>query len=451
MTERYENNTQLLADPELYTDIVQPEVEAAILKIHRDCNIRCYPTDPEEPDTTQPVLLPMVPEQAGTECYMYKHDTDRSQPKIMSMQVIDAVAQRLGEDAHKRQSPQKIVIFHGGEPLLAPPEFFDEATERLKRYLPEDTALLTKIETNATRLNDAYLKVFKKHNTRVGISLDGDRDGNSGRVYANGRETFDGVMEAVERINQPYYRHLFAGFLAVMNTDADPLKTYDFFRDMLVPDGMPRADRRNPTIDFLPPLGGHGADYPYENDAHRASKPYAHWIAPITRRWLEQDTSLFNLRLAQGIIDKMRGRPGSLDALGNDMRNQIVVKTNGVCQLTDTLLYAGHGITDLAVSVRSHTFEQISEAATRRLQQLGALTLPTVCAEVCPKQTSSVCGGGNIPNRFKDGKFDQPSSLCGDLSMMIADIRGSAVALSEDARHDTALAAYFQYLNIATS
>lgn len=382
---------------------------------------------------------------------MYKHDTDRTQPKLMSMQTVEAVGQRLGEDARKRHSRRKIVVWHGGEPLLAPPDFFDEATERIKKHLPEDTELLTKIETNATLLSDPHLKVFKKHNTRVGISLDGDSETNAGRVYANGRETFDSVMEAVGRINQPYYRHLFAGFLAVMNTDADPMKTYDFFRGMLVPDDLPRADRRNPTIDFLPPLGGHGPDYPYESEEHRASKPYAHWLAPITRRWLEQDTDLFNLRLAQGVIDKMRGRPESLDALGNDMRGQIVVKTNGVCQLTDTLLYAGQGITDLAVSVHSHTFEQIGEAATRRLHQLGALVLPQVCAEVCPKQTSSVCGGGNIPNRFKDGKFDQPSSLCGDLSMIIADVRGAAVALTEDARHDRALAAYFQHMNMVTT
>lgn len=447
MTERFESNVQLLEQEQPQVESHIPEIEAVILKVHRDCNFRCYPIEAEDVKEG----LPIVSEQGGTECYMYKHDTDRTQPKMMSMQTIDAVARQLGDDARRHGSYQKVVIWHGGESLLAPPDFFDEATQRLRHYMPEDTELLTKIETNGTRLDDSYLKVFKKHNTRVGISLDGDREANAGRVYVNGRETFDSVMEAVDRINQPYYRHLFAGFLAVMNTDADPIKTYDFFRAMLTPDGKPRADGRNPTIDFLPPLGGHSQDYPYESEAHRASKPYAHWLAPITRRWLEQDTGLFNLRLTQGIIDKMRGRPGSLDALGNDMRGQIVVKTNGVCQLTDTLLYAGQGITDLAVSVHSHSFEQIGEAATRRLQQLGALTLPQVCAEVCPKQTSSVCGGGNIPNRFKDGKFDQPSSLCGDLSMMIADVRGAAVALTEDARHDRALATYFQHMNIATT
>ena len=423
--------------------LLDREIIAAILKVNSRCNIRCYPTNEAVVDDHG-----AVSEKTGTDCYMYKEDTTyRTAEKQMTLQTVDRIGQRLGEDAERRQSHRKVVIFHGGEPLLAPPEFFSEAIAKLGSYLPEYTELVTTIETNGTLLTSEHLEVFREANTRVGISLDGDRDANKGRVYANGRETFDEVMAAVELINQPRYRHLFGGCLAVLNLEADPLQTYDFFKRLLVPDNLPRANRKNPSLDFLMPLGGWGDDSPYESEVQRLSRPYATWMAPIHKRWLERDRGLLRLRSTQTILNKIQRIQDNHDAFGGDGRSQVVINTNGTYALTDTMLYGGDGVTSLAASVYSHSFERAEAIMARRLTKLGAAVVPKICREVCPKETSEICGGGNIPNREYQGSYDNPSSLCGDLSRTIADVRGYAVAYTYAKRHDDAVEPFL--VNIA--
>lgn len=413
------------------TDLSRPEIRNVIVKVHLGCNIACYPTHDQGTDAADDSI-----EQTGTECYMYKQDINSRQGGApMTLETFDKLAQRIGEDARRRNSDYKGVTFHGGEPLLASLDFYQEAVPMLLHYLPETTELRTTIQTNGTLLTEQHLKIFEKYNTVVGISLDGDETANQGRVYRNGKPTFDKVMAAIEMINQPAYRHLFGGCLAVTNLEADPLETYEFFKKLLVPDGEPRPNGRNPTLDFLLPLGGWGPDSPYQDEEHRLARPLAAWVRPIHQRWIERDRYLLNLRNPQTIINKLRGVADNRDAFGGSGRNQMVVNPNGTLGLTDTLSFADAGVTSLAASVYRHSFADAEVMIERRLGKLGALVMPEICRTICSPETAAVCGGGNIPNRHYEGQFDQPSALCGDLAAMIADVRGIAVSYTLTSQH----------------
>lgn len=409
------------------------EVSTIIAKVVGGCNLACYPD--ENDDST---------------CYMYHKDVAYLQrPNLMTLDTVAKIGERLVEDVTAReQSPdeaRRLFLFHGGEPLLRTPQFFHEALATLTDITADRIPhLRTAVQTNGTRLNEEYLDVFVEFNTGVGISLDGDRAANAGRVYKNGTESFDDALRGIECINQPYYRHLFDGIIGVANPDSDPNEVYDFYRGLLVPDdefvgrGQHGGEDRLPTLDLLTPLGDH-SDPPYKNDAHRLQRPFARWMQEIDRRWVEDDMEVFRLRSTQVLLNKIAGRPSNLDSFGGNSRNQIVVQTNGVYALTDTLLSAEGGITDLPASVYRQNLEQASRLADRRLDQLGALSISDTCATQCPSHISDICGGGTISARYdarSERPFENPAVTCYDLADRISNVKGLAVAVSLRRAHE---------------
>jgi uncharacterized protein len=413
-------------------DLALREVGTLILKIHTSCQLRCYPGEDSNGVET-------------TDCYMYKKDTEHlARPKVMSLDTAAAAAEQLGKDARKHHSPRKKVTAHGGEATLAKPEHLEQIFQIFADAMPEYTVLETSIETNGIKLgkDPAYLEVFRRFGTRVGISLDGDEEGNGARVYHNGRTSFDDTMAGIEAVSEPRYRHLFGGILAVLNPDAPNMHTYNFLKEILAPDGQrlskTTVGNRPPVLEFLLPVQNY-VDSPYRSEEHRQSKPYAGWLNPILQQWMLHDRELFTLRTPQLIIDKMAGREVNHDAFGGDGLGQMVINTNGTYALTDTMLYAGDGITTLPISVYRHGIDQASALAYQKLKKLGALGTPTICANDCPKEIGALCGGGNIPSRFTgDGEhpFDNPSVLCGDLGQIVATVRGLAATIGSDRRRD---------------
>lgn len=54
-------------------------------------------------------------------CYIYEHNDQswRDQPRLMSVETEDRMVERLGEYVDAQGLKRILVVFHGGEPLLA--------------------------------------------------------------------------------------------------------------------------------------------------------------------------------------------------------------------------------------------------------------------------------------------------------------------------------------------
>lgn len=88
------------------------------------------------------------------------------------------------------------IIFHGGEPLIIKGEIYELLIKKILQVIPNATF---SIQTNATLLSQKHISVFKKYNVSVGISLDGyNSELNYCRVYRNGKNTFEDVMEKMK-------------------------------------------------------------------------------------------------------------------------------------------------------------------------------------------------------------------------------------------------------------
>src|ERR1039457_2855759 len=101
-----------------------------ILKLHGRCNLSC------------------------TYCYVYEM-ADQSweqKPKIISVETVHRVAERIAEHAMAHRLAGIEVILHGGEPLLCGGPFIDDVVSCLRTTLPAETTLSVRLQTNGTLL-----------------------------------------------------------------------------------------------------------------------------------------------------------------------------------------------------------------------------------------------------------------------------------------------------------
>lgn len=88
------------------------------------------------------------------------------------------------------------IIFHGGEPLLAPFPVWEALFDEIDKSLG-DYPLSLNLQSNLWQLDDAFLTLFKKYNVSLGTSLDGPQelcDINRGTGYYN--KTYGALKKA---------------------------------------------------------------------------------------------------------------------------------------------------------------------------------------------------------------------------------------------------------------
>src|SRR5262249_44243198 len=216
-----------------------------ILKIHSRCNLAC------------------------DYCYMYElaDQSWRGRPFVMSRDTIRAAASRIAEYARRHQLSAVRISLHGGEPLLAGPELIDFLASEMSSAISPQTDLRLGIQTNAAKLSARILDVLAFHGIRGGVSLDGDKAAHHLHPrYRTGRSSYDRVVRGLDALTADRYRHLFSGFLAVIDLDNDPVTTYE---------SLARFDA--PGIDFLLPHGTWASMPPGKSEGITSTR-YAEWL-----------------------------------------------------------------------------------------------------------------------------------------------------------------------------
>lgn len=161
--------------------------------------------------------------------YCLYNTTNQLIPQCMEEKLLEQfLAQYL-----KLFSGHLLLIWHGGEPLLAGLRYFERIIELEAKYLKEGQTIRNAIQTNATLINDKWADFFKTHNFKVGVSLDGGREShNHFRKNHSGRGSFKQVMRGVKILQ----RHgIQPGFIQTLTHDnATHVKEdFNFFANVL--------------------------------------------------------------------------------------------------------------------------------------------------------------------------------------------------------------------------
>ncbi|MEY9839296.1 FxsB family cyclophane-forming radical SAM/SPASM peptide maturase [Streptacidiphilus sp. EB103A] len=365
-------------------------------------------------------------------CYIYEHaDTQwKGRPRAASGDVLPRTAKRIAEHARAHSLDTVHVVLHGGEPLLAGVHLIRLAAEELRRELSGVSALDLRIHTNGVLLDRRFLDLFAEYDIKVGISLDGDRAANDlHRRYADGRSSYAKVLKAIDLLQQPEYRRLFAGLLCTIDVRNDPIAVYDALLAL-----------KPPRLDFLLP---HSTwDEPPLRPDGPESTPYADWLGAVYRRWEDQGRPV-PVRTFDSVLRTLHGLSSLTENLGLEPADLVVVETDGTLEQADSLKTAYDGASATGFNVFDHDFDTAARHPGMIDRQHGLEGLCQECRN-CPVVRS--CGGGLYAHRYESGSagtgFDNPSVFCRDLLTFIGDVaehermtgepRVEAELLSED-------------------
>jgi uncharacterized protein len=141
----------------------------------------------------------------------------------MQFNVVEYCTNLLAEFSNKNNFQ---IIFHGGEPLLQKPEWFDECCSYIsKKFKEKEKSLSFGLQTNNTLLNDKFIDVFKKHNIKIGVSLDGSED-----IHNTSRWGGHIVINNIKKLQA---ENLFTGVITVVshhNFDKIEIIYSEFFK-----------------------------------------------------------------------------------------------------------------------------------------------------------------------------------------------------------------------------
>jgi uncharacterized protein len=356
------------------------EVVELVVKVHSRCNLAC------------------------AYCYMYEGLDQRWQqrPTRMPDEQVQLLATRIGAHIRATGPSAFSVVIHGGEPLLVGPDWLDHFATTVRTQVPDSCRLRLSIQTNAIGLATPMLRILKRHDIAVGVSLDGDRAANDRyRTYRRGASSYDDVQAGLEALRQPAFAHLFSGVLATIDPDNDPVGV---FRAI--------AALSPPRVDF---------QFPHRTWADGAPEgtPYADWLLAVFEEWITGDYRL-GVRLFDSVIAEAFGLSGSTRVLGRRASQRILtIETDGTIEDADAFKVTPYGATGTGLSLASHSLAEAADEIGRDQRAIGLSSLPTECGG-CP--VAQVCGGGLDAHRWRDGGFDHRSVYCADLYALITAI-----------------------------
>jgi uncharacterized protein len=149
--------------------------------------------DPAEPRLRLLVLQPTP--FCNVDC-SYCYLSNRKSTATMSLETLDLVCRRVFESP--RLDRQLEVAWHGGEPLVVPLAWYEDALELMAKQRPTLLQLKHCFQTNGLLVNEDWARFFARTGARVGLSIDGPAElHDASRRTRDGRGTHKRAMRAV--------------------------------------------------------------------------------------------------------------------------------------------------------------------------------------------------------------------------------------------------------------
>jgi uncharacterized protein len=147
------------------------------------------------PSPTQTVVVQPTP-FCNIDCD-YCYLPSRLDRTRMSADVLRSIVQFLLGVAEF--APVVDVVWHAGEPLVVPREFYEAAFAEFARLGDRGVRCVHQFQTNGTLITDAWCELMREHQMVIGLSIDGPAElHDRHRKDRGGRGTFDRAMKGAE-------------------------------------------------------------------------------------------------------------------------------------------------------------------------------------------------------------------------------------------------------------
>lgn len=161
-------------------------------------------------------------------CYLPQRDATAR----MALSTVRQAAQRLRDDG--LAGPELTVVWHAGEPLAVPVDFYRQAFEVIDQVLGPVSRVTHALQTNATLIDAQWCCLFQAHAVRVGVSVDGPAElHDRHRRTRGGKGTHARVMQGLRLLRE----HDIA-FHAIAVVTRHSLARADAFFDFFLEQGI---------------------------------------------------------------------------------------------------------------------------------------------------------------------------------------------------------------------
>jgi len=276
-------------------------------------------------------------------------------------------------------------VWHGGESTTLPRDFFAKALTVQERFRRPRQLVRNVLQTNATRLDDAWGRFLKAGGFEVGVSIDGPPELHDlKRRYASGRASFDHVLRGLDVLRRHDVPH---HVLMVVDEDTLALGADRVF-DFLV-----EHDIRRFGINAVAPVNQPDAAPGTPTDGYLEPQRVAPFLARLYDRWREHGDRGIRIRELEGLEARVGGGASTYCRLrGACLGDYFIVEPDGGVAHCD--LFLGDPAYELG-DVRTTTFAEMRTSAAmralqtkraRELEQMSSCERFGVCQGWCPHE-----------------------------------------------------------------
>lgn len=316
-------------------------------------------------------------------CYLSR----RSENNRMDIATVGAIARFLR--GMPLRDPQLSVVWHAGEPLTAPIEFYESAFQALQ----SDAAPILfrhHFQTNGMLLNDAWCELIKQWSVQVGISIDGPKEiHDANRVDRANRGTFDRVMRGIAKLREHNIPFTVIGVLT-KNALQAPQEIWRFFETL----GATQVALNVEEVEGINALSSLS-----ENKNDKSFREFLQHIAK-----LRTANSAIRVREFDGMRGHLTAPPGA-DVLRADNMPGAIINIDIVGNVTTFspellgLEHATYGKFEWG-NVRTDDWKAVLSHSGFKKTYRDILEGIDQCRDSCAY--FSVCGGGNPSNKLSE-------------------------------------------------
>jgi uncharacterized protein len=273
------------------------------------------------------------------------------------------------------------------------------------------------MQTNAVLMSKEHIAIFKKHNIRISVSLDGQKNiHDNNRIDLKGQGSWERVLNGIELLKSEA-PDLFIGILSVIDITSDPIETFDFLASFDV------------DIDFLLPLKTFD-NPPFYPNSDKTS--YGKWYYEIYKEWVNGRNKHIDVRFIKNIITQLIGGTAIYEVMTSSPIGLLTISTDGNIEGVDCLKSTGQAMQVTNMNILNNSFTEALSHDIVKMRQSGITDLHNKCKSC---KFLYGCAGGYFPNRYsKQNGFNNPSVYCEDLFWLLDSIQQDLTKRIENER-----------------
>ena len=372
--------------------------------------------------------------------YCYYLEKSRLYPQLSRHELSEEMLELFVKEYIESQTMRQVLFtWHGGEPMLRPLSFYQQAM-RLQQKYARGRQIDNVIQTNGTLLTDEWCAFLKENQWLVGVSIDGpQRLHDHYRHTVTGQPTWEKVMRGIGLLKK--YGVEWNAMAVVNHFNADyPMEFYHFFKEIDC-----RYIQLTPVVERVD-NGRLASLDDKEMPVSEYSVTPGQWgrfLCEIFDEWVRHDVGQYYVTLFDSTLANWVGVSPGHCAYAKECGHAGVMEFNGDVYSCDHFVFPAYRLGNIKENT---LLEMLYGEKQQRFSRLKHASLPRQCLEC---EWEFACHGECPKNRFLSDEYGQSrlNYLCAGYREYFAHVAPYMDYMRDELAHDRAPANIMKVLS----